>query len=51
MLRRWKVGYYEYNLTEWKERLFFTELATILYCFYLRLNKIKYYTYCREIGL
>lgn len=51
MKKKWKVGYYEYNLTEWIEKLFFTEAATILYCLYLKLIKIKYYTYCRRVEL
>ena len=45
MIKKWKVGYYEDNLTIWKEKLFFTELATMLYCLYLKVHKIKHYTY------
>ena len=45
LTKKWKVGYYEDNLTIWKEKSFFTEVATMLYCLYLKVNKIKCYTY------
>jgi len=50
MKKNWKAGYYTYNLTEWVEKKFYTEIAAVIYGLYV--GKImKYRCYVKEITL
>lgn len=48
MEKKWRVGYYLYNLTEWVEKTFYTEIAAFLYGLYMA-KCIGFRTYVKEI--
>lgn len=48
MKKKWKAGYYLYNLTEWVEKTFYTEIGAFLYGLYVGKAK-KFRCYVREI--
>lgn len=48
MKKKWKAGYYFYNLTEWVEKRFLTEIGAVLYGLYVG-KILKYRCYVRKI--
>lgn len=48
MKKKWKVGYYEYNLTEWVEKTFFTLMAAFVYAIYTG-KCLGFRTYVKKI--
>lgn len=50
MKKKWKAGYYLYNLTEWVEKTFYTEIAAVIYGLYIGKVK-KFRCYVKEIAI
>jgi hypothetical protein len=50
MRKKWKAGYYLYNLTEWVEKTFYTEIAAVIYGLYIGKAK-KFRCYVKEIAI
>ena len=48
MKKKWKAGYYWYNLTEWVEKTFYTEIGAALYGLYAG-KCLGFRTYVNEI--
>ena len=48
MKKKWKAGYYLYNLTEWVEKTFYTEIGAVLYGLYTG-KHLGFRTYVNEI--
>ena len=48
MKKKWKAGYYWYNLTEWVEKTFCTEIGAVLYGLYTG-KYLGFRTYIKEI--
>ena len=48
MKKKWKAGYYLYNLTEWVEKTFYTEIGAVLYGLYA-VKCLGFRTYIKEI--
>jgi hypothetical protein len=48
MKKKWKAGYYLYNLTEWVEKTFYTEIGAVLYGLYTG-KYLGFRTYVKEI--
>lgn len=48
MKKKWKAGYYLYNLTEWVEKTFYTITGAILYATYVGFI-LKFKCYINEV--
>ena len=48
MKKKWKAGYYLYNLTEWVEKTFYTEIGAVIYSIYTEKGH-GFKTYVTEI--
>lgn len=48
MKKKWKAGYYWYNLTEWVEKTFYTRIGALIYFLYAE-KHLGFTAYIREI--
>ena len=46
--KKWRIGYYICNLTQWVEKDFYTEFGAMLYAFYVK-KMGNYKCYFREL--